>query len=292
MWDELVAYVDRHPWLVKFVVSVVIVGAAMLLRWVLRRSIRVMEIPSIDLRRRWVLSIRALTVCIILFGLGIVWATELQTMAISIVAFLVAVVLSLKEIIACVTGSFLKLGGRSFVMGDRIRVGELRGDVIDQTLLTTTLMEVGPGPSTAQYTGRTVVIPNSLYLTTPVTRESPLGGFALTTLNVPVKVADDIAAAERVLLAAAEEVVRPFLEEVKAAAARIERTEGIEPPSVEPRVTIAMPDPERCDLLVRFPAPVDGRREVEQTILKAYLEDLTRRRAEAEKAKGDAAGGP
>ena len=272
MWEDITQFITDHPWLAKTVASLAIIGVAVVLRWALRRSIRVMEIPSIDLRRRWVLSIRALTLGLITLGLGMIWATELQTMAISIVAVLVAVVLSLKEIIACVTGSFLKIGGRSFTMGDRIRVGELCGDVIDQTLLTTTVMEVGPGTATSQYTGRSVVIPNSLYLTAPVARESALGNYALTTLIIPLNITDDIAAAKDLLLSEARAAVEPFITHARAAAQRIERTEGIEPPSVEPRVTITMVDPSRCDLLVRFPAPINGRREIEQAILARYLE--------------------
>jgi len=41
--------------------------------------------------------------------------------------------------------------------------------------------------------------------------------------------------------------------------------------SIEPRVTWLMADPQRVDLIVRYPAPFENRREVEQRILKRYV---------------------
>mgnify|MGYP001215256827 CR=1 FL=1 len=61
------------------------------------------------------------------------------------VAIAVALVIATKELILCVSGALIKGGARSFNIGDRIQVKEFRGDVIDQNLLTTTILEVGPG---------------------------------------------------------------------------------------------------------------------------------------------------
>ena len=77
-----------------------------------------------------------------LFGLILVWATELQALAISIVAALAAIVLAAKELILCVTGSLFKTTAKAFAVGDRIEVGNFRGTVIDQTLRSTTLAQV------------------------------------------------------------------------------------------------------------------------------------------------------
>jgi len=271
MYEALVDYLSRHPWLNNLIASVAIVAGALLVRWLLRRSLRVADIPSVELRRQWVIWIRAFTILVILAGLTFVWATQLHTMALSIAAFVVAVVLSLKELIACVTGSFLKIGAQSFSLGDRVTVNGMRGDVIDQTLLATTLMEVGPSPTASQYTGRTISLPNSLFLAHPIVRESPIGGFGLSTITLPAKAEDDLLAAEAMLLEACRDETRGYIEQVRLEADRLTRAEGINPPSIEPRVTWLMADPQRVDLIVRYPAPFENRREVEQRILKRYV---------------------
>lgn len=285
MPDWLIQFADDFPYASKLAGSVAVVIAALMLRWVLRRSIRIADIPSLELRRRWILQIRTLTLTVIFLGIVIIWATELRTVAISLVAIIVALVLATKELISCITGSFMKIGARAFTLGDRITVGEVCGDVIDQTLLSTTLMEVGPGINSPQYTGRTVVVPNSLFLITHLTRETPIGRFVIVTLTVPLGRGADLAAAERVLLDACREACEPYMDRVERDARHVEKTEGIEPPSVTPRVTVVTVDDKRMDLLVRFPAPITDRREIEQTILRRFLDTEC-------KASGEGGGAP
>ena len=49
-------------------------------------------------------------------------------------------------------------------MGDRVQIGDTKGDVIDIGLLRTTLMEIGNWVSRDMYSGRIVRIPNSTVL--------------------------------------------------------------------------------------------------------------------------------
>ncbi|WP_146429413.1 mechanosensitive ion channel domain-containing protein [Blastopirellula retiformator] len=79
-------------------------------------------------------------------------------MTISILAFAVAVVIALKELIQCISGSIMKAVGRPFKLGDRIEFHNIRGDVIDHNVLTTTILELGPDQMTQQLTGRAIVL--------------------------------------------------------------------------------------------------------------------------------------
>ncbi len=289
MFERLVEYFAEHRWTLNLIASAAMIVVALIMRWTLRQSISVADIPSLELRRRWVLWIRAWTFIVIAAGIGFIWATGLHNVALSIAAFVVALVLSFKELIACITGSFLRVGARAFTLGDRVSVNGVTGDVIDQTLLATVVMEVGPGPVASQYTGRTVTLPNSLFLTNPVTRTQPIGKFAFHTLIIPVKLGDDLEKAEKLLLEACREATGGYINDARAAARRVERVEAIEPPTVEPRVTWTMVDPERVDLVVRYPAPVARRREIEQQILKRYAAHRAAQiKAAAEAAKADA----
>ena len=44
----------------------------------------------------------------------------------------------------------MRATSRSFKLGDRIEIGDYRGDVIDYNLFTTTILETGPGKLTLQ----------------------------------------------------------------------------------------------------------------------------------------------
>ena len=75
-------------------------------------------------------------------------------------AILAALVIGTKELIMCFLGSIVKAGSNAFSLGDRIRIGDIEGDVIDQNLLSTQLQEVAEG----QYSGQLVSLPNSMFL--------------------------------------------------------------------------------------------------------------------------------
>ena len=156
MQTELVDFV-QDPSLIKDIVSTIVLFVtvfgvrALILRFVQRR------LPAHDkLQLRWATQVRALSYAILAFGLFTIWAAELQALAVSFVVLAMAIVWATKETIACIQGAVYRLSSNAFQVGDRINVGEIRGDVIDPGLLSTTVLEVGSGH---QRTGRTISIP-------------------------------------------------------------------------------------------------------------------------------------
>ncbi len=244
--------------------------------------LRRMEGLSNDLRRRWSSQIRLWALLLLILGLMIIWGSELRAFALSVVAIAAAIVIATKELIMCVSGALLKTGGRSFVIGDRIEIGAFRGDVVDQTLLTTTLLEIGPGPNIHQHTGRSVVIPNSLMLTTPVINETFFDEYVLHAFAVPIGREDNLKAAESALLQAARDECASYFDTAREHIEELVRREGLEPLSVEPRVTLRMDEPGKTVMLARIPAPARRKGRIEQAILRRYLA-----RMEAERSTGD-----
>ncbi len=274
MFQKITEFLTDHPWTISVLMSLGLFACVMLMRWMLLNGVRRMPIKSQELRRRWVLAVRNLALLLLFLGLALIWAEQLRTLAISLLAVIVAVVLSTKELILCLTGSFLKASAGTFSIGDRIEVNKLRGDVIDQTLLSTTLMEVGPGEAIHQHSGRVLVIPNSLFLSTPVMNENYTGHYAVHSFTVPVRRDEDYLPHEKALLAAATEVCASYLDAARKSMAYLTATESLDAPSVEPRVTISIPANDRIDLVVRVAAPVQRKGRTEQQILRKYLANL------------------
>ncbi len=258
----------------QLLASAVLLIGILLLRWSLLRTVTRAPIKSSDLRRRWIVQIRNACFFAITMGLVVIWAAELRTAALSVVAVFAAIVLATKELLQCVIGGFVKITSGAFALGDRIEVSGVRGDVIDQTLLTTKIMEIGPGAHTHQGTSRAVTIPNSLFLTTPVFNESFTDKYALHTFTVPIAVDGDWRRAEQTLLRAANNACRPYLEEARRHIAHLTTREGLDTPSVDPRVTLTLPEPGRIDLIVRVPAPSQKKGRIEQQVLHQYLTEM------------------
>ena len=276
-----------YPWLPQVIASAAVIAVALVMRWVFRRGVQRQHKMSPDMKRRWLLQIRNLTFVLIAAGLVLIWATELKTVAISIVAIVAALVIATKELILCLSGGFLKMSSRMFVLGDHIEIGTVRGEVIDQTLLTTKIMESTAGPNGQQFTGRLITVPNAQFLSQSVINESLTKTFGLHVFTVPVKMEEGWEQHESVLQGALDAACEPYLEAARKAVHALAREEGLTAPSVEPRVHVSIPEPGRVNLIARLPYPVDTKGRVVQAVMRDYL-----RRAEALTKKKDAAPEP
>lgn len=262
----------NHPLLRNGVATVALMVLLLLLRWVLRQRVLQADIRSPDLRRRWIVQIRSLCAFLFVLGVTIIWASELQAFALSVVAVLVALVLATKELILCLTGSLLKVGAHSFGVGDRIQVGEWRGEVVDQTLLSTRLMEVGPDAHTHQFTGRMITLPNSLFLTTPIANESLSADYLMLNMSFTLKCTEDWAGAEQFLREAAGTLVEPYRQQVEQQIGRTLAREGMIGPTLDPQITLVQPNADEVTLLLRLPAPDHERWVIEQQLRRQYLQ--------------------
>ena len=228
-------------------------------------------VASLELRRRWLVNTRNGLLLLLLLGLVMIWADELRALALSIVAIAVAFVVATKELILCIIGSVLKTGAGAFSLGDRIQVKDFRGDVIDQQLLVTTILEVGPGKLTHQRTGRKIVIPNAIFVSEPVINESFTHAFVYHVFTVPFKREDDWQAASEAFLASAQRHCAPYLDQARRHMQRVNVKSGLETPSVEPRVTLQVPTAGEVHLIVRLPTRAGERGFIEQSILHEVL---------------------
>jgi small-conductance mechanosensitive channel len=238
------------------------------IRYIILRFVRG-RLPTRDtLQLRWTSQVRAFSYVILAFGLFTIWAAELQALAVSFVVLAMAVVWATKETIACMQGAVYRLSSNAFQVGDRINVGGIRGDVIDPGLLSTTVLEVAQGH---QRTGRTISIPNSLFMTEPVLNESLTGEYMLHLLTIPVDRSADLAAIERRALRAANDACADFIDDVRRPIALRYRRHGLNPPLVDPRITYQFVDTKTVNLILRIPVPTRLERTVEQRVLRAVL---------------------
>ena len=273
-----------EEWFNRLIASGALLVILLLMRMLLLQLIRRSGVEAPDIRRRWRVQVRNSFATLMFFGLTLIWVDSLQSMALSLAAFVVALVLATKELILCVTGGILRMSSKSFTVGDRIEVANLRGDVINLSLMTTTIMETGPGQLTHQYTGRAVVFPNSMLLSTPVVNESFTDDFVLHVFRVPMKQSADWRSAEEDMLAAAGAVCEPFIEDAKRYMTQLAERESLDVPSAEPRVTFVLPEPDRVDLIVRIPTPARQKGQVEQRLLRTFLNLQSSRKHKADNA--------
>ena len=265
------------------IATVALMLVVLLMRATALRQLRAAELP-IEIRRRWKVALRNVALAVFIAGSVVIWADQIRGVAVSMLALAAATVLATKELITCLTGSVLRTSNGHLRVGDRVEISGVRGDVIDIGALTTTLLEIGPGSSIHQATGRVVVLPNSVFLSQSFASESFAGEFVFHTFVVPVSDDADVKATEACLLEVTREHTAEFRAPAEAALRKMAEARHIDPPAAEPRVWIQIVAPDRVELTVRFVVPVRLRGGVEQKILREYLE-----RAPAPSKSDDAA---
>ncbi len=251
--------------------SILLLFSLLILRTLIVRAIAKNPTLSMEAKRRWVVSVRNTMVFVLLVGLVVIWAHELQAFGLSLVALAAALVLATKELILCWSGAALRIGGKVYSVGDRIQIAGHRGVVLDHDIFATKLLEIGPGQASHLYTGRVTVFPNSLLFTNALVKENPGQEYGLYILVIPLREQDDWRDAERHLLDAAKVECTPFMEEAGRQMKLLEQANLLEAPSPSPRITIQLSEPGRIHLVLRFPAPDRGRSRIEQAILRRYL---------------------
>src|ERR1700693_4542550 len=148
------------------------------------------------------------------------------------------VAVALQDVLASIAGAFSIGFSRLYAIGDRVQIGDTRGDVIDIGLLRTTLMETGNWVSKDLYNGRLVRIPNSTVLKGSVFNYSQGFHFIWDEIKVLFATGSDCQFAREMLLRVAKESIGEYLIEAQLSWRLVSDNFKILNPPLEPIVTL------------------------------------------------------
>lgn len=283
----LPAALDGLPW-PDLRASLLLFVVLWISRMILLQIVRIRtDLPPWALRR-WVVSSRNVVLFLLLVGLVLIWAPQLRTFALSLAAVAVAIVVATKELILCVSGALLRASTRAFTVGDWIEIAGVRGEVVDHTLLATTLQEFQP--NSFHYTGRTAVVPNSLFVTTPVRNLTVVRDYTFHTFALTFEPGLELDGLEAEVARVVEAHYGPHRDDAARANARIERRSGVDILDPESRVRLSTTDLGKYRLTITLFCPTRLAEPLEDAITWDVV-DLCRARG-ARHAQDATADGP
>ena len=272
MWDTVRQWLHTLPVREEVVESVLMVMALLVLRGVLLNLyLRRHPHYSIEEKRRSLVLSRNLTLILTIFGLAVIWATQIQTLALSMFAVAAAIVVATKELIMCLSGSILRSVTKQYSVGDYIEVNGLRGRVVDINLLNTLMMQIGPNPLVGQLSGKTLSFPNSLLLNHSVRRDNILGDYVIHTVEIPVPIHLDSDVIVGRLKAVLEPLCHPYVPAIQRHLENVQAEKLFITPAAQPRVTRVPHDDKVYLIIVRYASPVAKRLEIQQAVLDEFL---------------------
>ena len=192
------------------------------------------------------------------------------------VAFGVAgagIAFALQEVIASVAGWVAISFAGFYRPGDRVQLGGIKGDVIDVSILRTTLMELGEWVKGDLYSGRIVRIANSFVFKEPVFNYSGDFPFLWDEITVPIKYGTDYHLAREILERVANEVVGEHAEQAANAWKDMVRKFLIEDATVAPMVTLVAND-NWIEFTLRFVVNYKVRRGTKDRLFTRILEEI------------------
>ncbi|RBP80091.1 mechanosensitive ion channel family protein [Marinomonas rhizomae] len=257
-------------------VEIVLTVAWILLSYIVRRytkrAIRLNQKIEHDKKRQRINAVDNIFNLLLVVGLVLVWSSELQNIAISIAAFMVALVIATKEFIACIVGAFYRASTRPYQVGDWIRIANYEGEVTDSDWLSTTLFEVDLKGGSYTYTGRTTVVPNSVLLLHTVQNLNYMRRYVTHTFSIS-RGTDDVN-----LFSIKEHIlnnIREYSEHFHDVAIRynslIEKRLDIKISGPEPRVRITTTAEGYNVFTVSLFCPTDEAVEIEQKVTEDFM---------------------
>ena len=253
--------------------------------WLLARALHrlahaaLAERPHVEFWSRQFIRIAITFIAIV--GLVSIWFDDPGRAAAALGLISAGLAFALQRVVTALAGYFVILRGGTFNVGDRIKMGGVRGDVIGVSFLQTTIMEMGQPPAAQgedpgmwiqarQYSGRIVTVTNAKIFDEPVynyTRDFP---YIWEEIRIPIAYTSDWQRAEHIMLEAAEShaVREPDLP--PSVMSELQRRYFMEAPDVQPKTFVRLTD-NWIELAVRFVTAEHGIRQVKDRIARQIL---------------------
>jgi small-conductance mechanosensitive channel len=160
--------------------------------------------------------------------------------------------------------------GNIYRVGDRIRVGDIVGDVMDISLARTTVMEVGEWVKADQYTGRIVTVANREVWTNPVYNFTQHWGYLWDEITLPITYESDWQRAAELMLEHGQTYTAELQADAEAGLSRLVDRYPLKESKVEPTLYLAMTD-NWIEMTLRFVVDAQERRRVKDHLHRELL---------------------
>ena len=217
-------------------------------------------------------------------GLVSIWFDNPSRLATGVGLIGAGLAFAMQKVVTSFAGYFVILRGKTFNVGDRIKMGGVRGDVIALTFIQTVIMEMGEPPAeqeedpgmwvqSRQYSGRIVTISNSEIFEKPVYNYSRDFPYIWEEMHFPISFKDDRNRAEQIILKGVRDNTQEIANLAEPELQRLKERFFVDKAEIAPRVYLRITD-NWVELSVRFLCGTHDVRALKDRISRQILNDL------------------
>jgi len=201
----------------------------------------------------------------------VIWLGAGSDLTVAMGIFGAGVAFASQETIGSFTGFVNIVTGGLYQIGDRVRVGNVTGDVIDISLLRTTVMEIGEWVKADQYTGRVVTVANRAVFSDPVYNYTKHWRYLWDEITIPITYGSDWRRAAEMMLEHGQKCSEHLQEDAQAALRALDtRFPAIEDLPVTPTLYTVMTD-NWVEMTLRYVVDAHQRRAVQTDLHRELL---------------------
>ena len=228
----------------------------------------------VDTRRRYqLLLLRKIALwSLVVLIIGFTFASELSSIVTFAGLITAGLAVAMQSVLVSIVGYFFLIGKYGLRVGDRVKIGEVNGEIIELGMVRMYLMEFA-GQNSASPTGRVAAFPNSVvFQVAGLFKQIPGVNFAWHDITLGVPAGVDYSTVKEKLLAAATDALADFREEIQRQTQELRRTTmssagGDALPTVQLSYSL-----KGVDAHVRYPVHLPHAAEIDERMSKALLQ--------------------
>jgi small-conductance mechanosensitive channel len=256
----------------KVVASLIIVSFTFLLNRLIGRLLQLrVNIPT----HVYTLRMLVRNTLLILSGLLVLatWMGFGSNFTAAIGIFGAGIAFASQEVVGSFAGYLNIVTGNIFYIGDRVRIGDVVGDVVDIGMLRTTVMEIEAWVRADQYTGRMVTVANRAIFSGPVFNYTQDWPYLWDEITLPITYDSDWRLAREILLDHGREYTSEFETRARSGINELIRRYPIQEMglNVEPTLYVIMTD-NWIELTLRYVVDPHERRAVASNLHSDILQ--------------------
>ncbi len=221
--NQIQEFIQNSPALsYKIVLTVVVIFVI----WALRlMAIRIVnkQLPEAEDQYRWRKNLTYISVFLGFLIVGRIWFEGLQSIATFLGLLSAGLAIALRDPVSDLAGWLFILWRKPFEVGDRIQLGDVKGDVIDTRIFKFTVLEIGNWVRSDQSTGRVVHVPNHEVFNEPLANYTSDFEFIWNEMQVLVTFESDWSKAKKLLQDIADKHLNQFADEAQRQVRRAQK---------------------------------------------------------------------
>ena len=269
MEEISINYVDIA---LRLALSLAVVGIALIAYRLIRSTIK-QKIKDATRRQSAHVAVRNVLAVVGFVVIALIWLPTGASLTTAMGIVGAGLAIASQEMIGSLAAGVNIVLGNIYHIGDRVRVGDVVGDVMDISLARTTVMEVGEWVKADQYTGRVVTVANRAVWVSPVYNFTQHWGYLWDEITLPITYESDWQRAAELMLEHGQTYTAELQADAEAKLSKMIDSYPLKDTKVEPTLYLAMTD-NWIELTLRFLVDAQERRGVKDRLHRDLLQHI------------------